>query len=344
LTFCNTCGAISNLAFDQALVDYDPSYDNSLHFSATFQKYSEELARDLIDRYDLHGKHILEIGCGKTIFLSQLCALGNNSGLGFDPSHGQGSVDLQVGLGITVVADYYSEKHASHSANFIVCRQVLEHIANPRPLLQTVRRALTSSNGALFFELPSASHIFQKQGFWDVLYEHCSYYTPGALARLFSSCGFAVLRVSESFGAQYVCLEARPSRDTVGKSGNSDDLPNLRQDIQMFAKAFYSQTANWKRVLDRFDVEGKRIVLWGAGTKGTLFLNTFHDISALKYIVDVNPHKWGLYVPGSAQQVVSPNFLKDYRPDVVLIMNGNYYEEIRRQLSSLALNPELLVV
>src|ERR1700745_3010109 len=81
LGFCVACGAISNMAFDPARVDYDPIYDNSLYFSPTFQKYSEGVARDLVERYDLHGKKVIEIGCGKSAFLAQGCALGNNRGI-----------------------------------------------------------------------------------------------------------------------------------------------------------------------------------------------------------------------------------------------------------------------
>ncbi len=337
LGFCVACGAISNMAFDPAQVDYDPIYDNSLCFSPTFQKYSEGVARDLVERYDLHGKEIIEIGCGKAEFLAQVCALGNNRGTGFDPSFVAGNTNLEAGLGIAVIPNFYSEQYAHCSADFIICRQVLEHIPDPRPLLKSVRRAFArNSHGALFFEVPSASFVFQKQGFWDILYEHCFYYSSGALARLFSSCGFDVLRVSETFGGQYVCLEARPCRGSIGSMNDAgDDLCSMRRDIQKFANAFRHDCSDWKKRLKHFASEGKRIVLWGAGTKGTLFLNTFRDISSLEYIVDVNPRKWGLYIPGSGQKAVSPEFLKEYRPDIVLIMNTNYRDEIGCQVSSM---------
>ncbi len=346
LGFCVACGAINNMAFDPARVDYDPIYDNSLYFSRTFQKYSEGVARDLVERYDLHGKKVIEIGCGKAEFLAQVCALGNNRGTGFDPSFVAGNANLEVGQGIAVILDVYSERYAHCAADFIICRQVFEHIANPRPLLESLRRAFAhNSGGALFFEVPSASFIFQKRSFWDILYEHCFYYSSGALARLFSSCGFDVLRVSETFGGQYVCLEARPCLGTIGSMNDAGaDLHSMRRDIQQFANAFRHHCSHWKKILEHFGAEGKRIVLWGAGTKGTLFLNTFRDISSLEYIVDVNPRKWGLYIPGSGQKAVSPEFLKKYRPDIVLIMNSNYRDEIARQVSSLELAPELSLV
>ena len=66
-----------------------------------------------------------------------------------------------------------------------------------------------------------------------------------------------------------------------------------------------------------------------------MFLNAFHDVNSLEYIVDVNPHKCGLYIPGTGQRVVSPDILKQYRPDVLVIVNANYRDEISQQVRSL---------
>src|SRR5579859_3841448 len=85
LAFCAKCGCIRNVAFEPELLRYDGSYENSLHFSPVFQEFATRLAADLVDRYDLRGKTVAEIGCGKGEFLGMLCELGDNAGIGFDP-------------------------------------------------------------------------------------------------------------------------------------------------------------------------------------------------------------------------------------------------------------------
>ena len=85
-------------------------------------------------------------------------------------------------------------------------------------------------------------------------------------------------------------------------------------------------------------------MLWGAGAKGAIFLNTFRESAGLDYIVDINPNKWGSYIPGTGQEVVSPEFLKEYRPDVLLIVNSNYRDEISHQVSAVGIVPELLSI
>ena len=46
---------------------------------------------------------------------------------------------------------------------------------------------------------------------------------------------------------------------------------------------------------------------------------------------------------GTGQQIVAPEYLKDYCPDVVILTNGYYASEVRQTLSGLGLTPELLV-
>ena len=162
-------------------------------------------------------------------------------------------------------------------------------------------------------------------------------------ARLFSRCGFDVQRVSSAFNGQYLCLEGRISSREVGNLGDAGgDLDEMREETSRFAEQYRATRAHWEQTLRHFAEQRKRVVLWGAGAKGAMFLNAFSHASALEYIVDVNPHKWGLYVPGTGQKVVSPDFLKTYQPDVLLIANPNYRDEISRQTSALGIQASLL--
>ena len=74
LGFCDACGFIANLAFDPGLTEYSSRYEETQGFSPTFNAFHRALAERLIARYDLHGKDIVEIGCGKGEFLMLLCA------------------------------------------------------------------------------------------------------------------------------------------------------------------------------------------------------------------------------------------------------------------------------
>jgi hypothetical protein len=61
-------------------------------------------------------------------------------------------------------------------------------------------------------------------------------------------------------------------------------------------------------------------------------------------VVDINPHKHGTYLPGGGQQIVAPQTLREYRPDVVIAMNPVYREEIAADLGRLGVRAELLTL
>jgi len=48
----------------------------------------------------------------------------------------------------------------------------------------------------------------------------------------------------------------------------------------------------------------------------------------------VNPRKQGKFVAGSGQQIVAPDLLRDYQPDVVLVMNALYLNEISGMIAA----------
>jgi hypothetical protein len=66
LVVCTECGFIWNRAFQPELEQYGPQYEETQHFSPTFQRFAEDLAELLVRRYGLRDRTILEIGCGKS--------------------------------------------------------------------------------------------------------------------------------------------------------------------------------------------------------------------------------------------------------------------------------------
>ena len=84
----------------------------------------------------------------------------------------------------------------------------------------------------------------------------------------------------------------------------------------------------WNTWLEQVRTAGKRVVVWGGGSKGVSFLNAVQSRGTVEYVVDINPHKQNQYVGGTGQKIIPPRFLKDYKPHYVIAMNKNYKEEI----------------
>ncbi len=345
--YCRDCGHVFNRSFDPALMDYTEAYENSLHYSSVFNDYAESLASRLCEKYDLHEKNIIEIGCGKGDFLSMLCARGNNRGFGFDKSYDAERFDAEGSGSITFVQDFYGEKYAHYDADLLVCRHVLEHIEQPQAFLLEIRRLLEERpHAAVYFEVPNALYTLKDMGIWDLIYEHCGYFSEHSLRRVFELAGFDVQESGESFGGQFLYVEATPgARQDAMASVNPDaDLQRLHQYFSRFEDAYHAKVNEWRRRLQGLRSEQKRTVIWGGGSKGITFLNIMAATGAVDFVVDLNPNKQGLFVPGTGQRVVAPAELQKLRPDHVIVMNSIYADEISDTLRTLGLDTEVSCV
>ncbi|MEX0801670.1 MAG: class I SAM-dependent methyltransferase [Dehalococcoidia bacterium] len=346
LAFCSSCGFIQNTLFDPGLLDYSASYEETQGFSPRFQQFARELAQTLVDRHDLRGKRVLEIGCGKGEFLALLCRLGGNTGAGIDPAYVEGRLDDAATSGITFIQDFYSERYSHLSGDLVVCRHTLEHIQPTGDFLRTVRRSIGGRRDvAVFFEAPDVVRVLRELAFWDIYYEHCSYFSLGSLARLFRDCGFDITELATGFDDQYLLLDARPVEGrTVSRFHAEDDLERLARDVRFFRENAARKLDGWRETLDAIRRSGRRPVIWGSGSKAVAFLNAFGIRDEIECVVDINPHKHGMYLAGSGHRIAAPESLIDYRPDVVIVMNPVYCDEIGRQLREMNVSAELLPV
>jgi hypothetical protein len=343
LGFCGGCGFIYNTSFDRQLVEYSSRCEESQGFSPFFRAWHEGLARRLIDRYSLRAKKIIEIGCGKGEFLALLCDLGNNRGIGFDPAYLPERIAPESAGRIRFISDFYTEKNSGLHGDFLCCKMTMEHIADTADFIRMVRGSLRDSpDTCVFFQVPNVLRILEKGAFWDVYYEHCSYFSVGSLARLFSRAGFEVLNVTREYGDQYITLEAHVDDGTGSSLTAEDDLGNLKELVHSFETRVPSQIAAWRKRLESYRERGLKTVVWGAGSKGVTFLSTLKVPGAVEYVVDINPNMWAHYIAKTGLEIVRPSMLRDYRPDVVIAMNPVYREEIIAELANLGLRPEVI--
>lgn len=333
LVCCGRCGFIHNAAFEPERIRYGPHYGNPLSASPHFRQYAIRMAEELIHKYGIYGREIAEVGCGDGYFLKLMCDGGNNQGIGFDPSHDPSTVPPDRDMsGVRMVADTYSRRYGQYRPAMVCCRHVLEHVDDPLRFLRDLHETLAARNECVvFFEVPNARHTFVDGAIWDILYEHCNYFTSESLERVFTAAGFEVLQIDERYDGQYLTLEARPA--SMAKGGQADAAARavgMLNQVADFQGCFRNTVDSWQARIAGWRQEGRRVVVWGAGTKGVTFLNVLglaHD--RLEYAVDMHPAKQGRFVPGTAQEILAPQALAAYRPDTIVVMNPVYMREIR---------------
>jgi SAM-dependent methyltransferase len=326
MAVCERCGFAFNRAFDASLLAYGDDYDNTQTHSPSFKSYTDGLVQRLLDR-GVRDARVVEVGCGKGHFITTLLESAPDAvGWGFDPSYLGPDETLDGRLQFR--REFYGP--GSLRADVVVCRHVIEHVADPMALLGDVRAAL-APDARVFFETPDLDWILEHVVVWDLFYEHCSLFTAGSLRTAFERAGFEDVEITTVFGGQYLWAEARVSSQPqpgVLRAGNTPEL----------AHRFAREEARLVEQLTR-SLAGPKTAIWGAGAKGVTLANLADPACTLvDCIVDLNPHKQGHFMPGTGHAIVAPADLRERGVERAILMNPNYRDENRRLLAELGLD------
>ena len=345
LGFCNSCGFVQNSLFDPTVHEYSPRYEETQGFSPRFNVFLNDLAQRLVDRYDIRDKHVLEIGCGKGEFLELICRLGGNRGTGIDPAYVPTRRPGTEEVSLEFIQEMYSQKFAHLEADFICHRHTLEHIQPTFEFMELIRTNLDRRPDTLVFvEVPDVRRVIEAPAFWDIYYEHCSYFSLGSLARLLRRCRFDLLELATDYDDQYLLIVAKPGTGESPILDGEGDLDVMEAAVTRFDRTCLETMARWKTDIARWKGEGKRVAVWGSSSKGVSFLTTLGLTEAeVGYVVDINPHRQGKFMPGSGHEIVGPDAMRSYKPDVVIVMNPIYCEEIAADLAALGITSAELV-
>lgn len=344
LSLCLNCGFIGNRLFQPDLLRF-VGYNVSLEHSPLYQKFIKALASRLIERYNLREKVVLEVGCGNGFFLRTICAEGRNKGIGFDPSYA-GESGLS-GQEILFVKDYYSERHAQHRGDLVCCRQVIDHLGSPKAFLKMIRRLMGDRRDAVaYFEVPNPERRFQQLVPWNVGYEHGSWFFPEAFSALFELSGFDVREVAACHSGEYLGIEAAPAKapHLTGGSARRTAALRLAEDLKTRSQRCRETVSSWEERLRKMKRDNTRAIPWGAGERGIGFLSSLNIQDLMPFIVDINPGRIGKYLPGTGQKVVPPEFLTEYKPDVIIVTNPAYETEIKEHARKLGVSADFVIL
>ena len=340
LAVCKRCGFVQNNRFDPQRVQYSPRCEESQACSETFSSFAGELAENIVGRFELEGKSVLEIGCGKGDFLKSVCRGRSIAGIGVDPAYRGNSALDRSGERPRFVRDVI-ENHPDlvRGADAVVCRHMLEHIAQPLKFMRSLRHSMRDGIPVMF-DVPALESVLRRRAFWDIYYEHCGYFDKRSLATLFAAAGFGVDEVHEGFDGQYLLIYAR------AQHGRAKALePSAAEAIVPMCERFETEVRvaidTWDSMLKEAQACGRRVALWGGGSKAVALLSALENRDAVDVVIDINPRKQDKYLPGTGHRIVAPATLKDHPVDVIVILNPVYQTEVRAALEAMGVACEM---
>jgi hypothetical protein len=342
LAACPSCAYVRNVAFDPTVMVYDTTMDTNLHHSPAFQAFSAELVKRLSSRFDLTGKRVLDIGAGQGEFLTELCHIGGCTGVGYDAMYA-GPIGPN-GSGAEFHSSAAPRGEKLPEFDVFTSRHWFEHIDDPYEFLVDLREQAGGRTVHGYIEVPDACYDLSTAG-WEVIYPHVSYFDAYSLTKIVERAGWRIDETGTLFGGMFRFIEM--SVNAPG-SERENPMPGLAErDRQLEAIGTFKQRHEderdgWRRRLAEMTAAGDRPVLWGAGSRGVQFLTLADPDRQLAAVVDVNPRKWGRYLPVTGHRVDSPETLAEIQPSAVVITNPSYRTEIAAELKRLGITAELL--
>ena len=195
--------------------------------------------------------------------------------------------------------------------------------------------------------MPDACYDLATAG-WEVIYPHVSYFDASSLRRIVERSGWRVEETGTLFSGMFRFIEFSVNRGDNpggGSPAQPDDAARDRQlaAIAGFAERHNAQREMWRRRIADLADQGARPVLWGAGSRAVQFLTFADRDHRLASVVDLNPRKWGRYLPITAHRVDPPVSLAKLAPEAVIITNPAYLGEVSDALLGMGVEAAVLV-
>jgi len=263
--------------------------------------------------------------------------------LGIEPARNVAAVAEQKGIPTRV--EFFGLELAralvreGKRADAILAYNVLAHVPDLNGVVAGFRELL-APRGVAIVEVPYVRPLVERCEFDTIYHEHLGYFSVTALARLFERNGLALARVDEIpiHGGSLRVVASRPGEEPIdagvarlleAERAAGLDGPAAYRGFQARVDALGAKLTALLRSLKS---KGARIAAYGAAAKGATLLNTFGiGRETIDFVVDRNPHKQGLVMPGVGIPISAPARLLEERPDDCLLLAWNFADEVMRQ-------------
>ena len=277
------------------------------------------------------GSSVLEVGSNDGGFLKALSDAGYHDLLGVEPAND--AREAAQRLGVETLPDYFDqelgrklvEQHGPY--DLFVARQVLEHIERLDEFAAAMRTVMAP--GALVLvEVPNFSFALDTHDYSAIWEEHVNYFTPETFERFLAKAGVRVLH-NETF------LFSGEIQIVLGEFVG-DDPVDVSYDVDAACERADEFARDWEPTKERItsfladhSAAGGKIAVYGGGCRSCSFINYAGLGPHIDAIVDDQPEKQGLYMPGSRLPILpSSELLGDGIDLCLLAVNAENEEKV----------------
>lgn len=202
--------------------------------------------------------------------------------------------------------------------------------------------AILAKGGMWHFEQSYMPSMLRMTSYDTVCHEHLEYYSLTAVQHILKAAGMRAVDVKMNGinGGSFAITAVRQDDKVRGSEAVVDWL--LEQEERMglgtprpyrdFEERVFRHRADLRRLLEALKADGKKVIGYGASTKGNVTLQ-FCGIGPdlLPCIAEVNPDKFGKFTPGTHIPIVSEADAHAMNPDYFLVLPWHFRDNILRR-------------
>jgi len=310
---CSKCGLIQ---LNNEPVSYYKEVIRASAFSADMGAFRVKQFNNFVEKYNLKGKKVIEMGCGKGEYLQLMKGTGVDAyGIEFLDE----SVEFCNSQGLKVYKEYIDKTDttipsAPFDAFFIM--NFFEHIPNINAAMAGLSKNLSDDSVGII-EVPNFDMMLRNKMFSEFIGDHLFYFTKDTLISTLNMNGFDVVECKEIWHDYIICAIVRKRKKT--------DL-----------SSFHQQQKNIKEQINQYLAiyDLNQVAIWGAGHQAFAVMSLSDLRGKIKYVVDDAPFKQGKYTPATHISIVSASTLLTNPPQAIIIMAGSYSEEIVKKIQN----------
>lgn len=306
---CSGCGLVQLI---NEPVSYYKNVIRAAAFSDDMRAFRIKQFAEIIDKYSLRNKKVIEIGCGRGEYLSLIKQSGVDA---YGIENLNTSVEFCVKNGLKVSAGFIEQEDQAvvggPFAAFIMLNY-FEHLPNPNLILAGIKHNL-AEDGIGLIEVPNFDMILRNKLFSEFIPDHLSYFTEDTLETALKINGFDILESKEIWHDYIISMIVRK-----------------RKKVEL--ADFCLHQSKLKNALSDYISKFQKVAIWGAGHQAFALISLMELSKQVRYVVDSAPFKQGKYTPASHLPIVDPETLNLDPPDAIIIIAGGYSDEVARTI------------
>jgi hypothetical protein len=243
---------------------------------------------------------------------------------------------------IKLVPDFFSAKNfdsaSKERAKIITSIAMFYDLEDPVAFARDIAHSLRP-DGVWHFEQSYMPSMLRMTSYDTICHEHVEYYSLGVVEKILAAADMKVLDVQMNAinGGSFAVTAGHKNSPLKANRAVIDWL--LSQEERMglatprpyrdFEERVFRHREDLRRLLRALRDDGKRILGYGASTKGNVVLQ-FCGIGPdlVEAIAEVNPDKYGHVTPGSHIPIVSEADALKMKPDYYLVLPWHFKDGI----------------